>query len=130
MRQVPCILALLSCASLASAQLAEGQFIATVNVTPPAPAVSFGEIYLGDTALRTVTKLTIPQKLTDDRVNAVLMTTPATGFVSTIPTAVGVNGDIHAITLTGTTVTAVPLNLTPMPGTNIAQLHATTPTSV
>ena len=131
MRLPACIFAVLASAALASAQVGEGQFIAVVNVTPPSPGVSIGEMYLGNTATRTVTKLTIPQKLTDDRLNAVIMTSPVTGFVSTIPLASTVAyGDIYAITLTGTTVTAVPVNLTPMPGTNICQLYSPNPTTV
>ena len=89
MRLPACIFAVLASAALASAQVGEGQFIAVVNVTPPSPGVSIGEMYLGNTATRTVTKLTIPQKLTDDRLNAVIMTSPVTGFVSTIPLAAG-----------------------------------------
>jgi len=121
-------LAIVAFAGVAAAQVGEGQYIATVIVTPPSPAVSFGEIYVGDTTLRTVTKLTIPQKLTDDRVNAVIMTGTNTGYVSTNPNPGGGNGDIFAIILSGSTLTATQVNLTAMPGVNIAQLHLATGT--
>jgi hypothetical protein len=101
--------------AIAVGQILPGHSIATVAVTGLP-----GEMYDINHDTGSVTALTISATLAAENPNAVLMTTPVTGFVGTNPAAG--TGNVYAISVAGTTVTETLLNTTATAGSNVAEL--------
>lgn len=116
----------LSLATFLDAQAKPGESVAAVVVTPTAPAVSTGEMYIVNHETNTATKLTLPAALVNERTNCVTMMGGPLGFVGTNPIQPAappfVPGNIYQITIAGTVVTATQLNTTPAAGPNVAQI--------